>query len=204
MRTDGEDSRFRAHLNRLIRAREGDTLVLCSGYIYHSVEMAEEICQAIRAGCMPTGKVIIIAGKLGPIEKRDWENQYRSFAAYLKNDLKNSGIGLEVKQAPDRNWHAKLAFKLIKNKPIICLLGSSNLTGAAYSSPAKFWNYESDILLWDDNHFCKAPVIASADDSQFELEMVIRPGSTRTEATEMQKLYNSMINLDLTDITDSL
>ena len=204
LRTDGNDSRFRVSLNRLIRATHGDSLVICSGYISDIDSMKQEISDSIKLGCKTGGTVTLIAGKLENINGVDWEDRYKRFAKHLKLELALTGINLVVKTAPGRNWHAKIAFKLDGQAPVIGLMGSSNLTGPAYLAPVDKWNYESDVLMWDSTVVGNTPIPSTADPQQIELDMVVAQGTDRSEKTEMVKIYSAVLNQQLNDITDSI
>lgn len=206
LRTNGKDSRFRIYLNRLIRATHGDSLLLCSGYISDIPSMHQDIADSIKLGCAPSGTVTLIAGKFPQSTSDDfdaeWEARFIKFASFLKAELSSTGITLKVMVAPSRNWHAKIAIKINGASPVIALLGSSNLTGPAYLTGIQKWNYESDTLLWDEDIIGAGMLHSTASSDEVELDMIVRPGSTRTEKSEMNKIYKSIMGLALENLTD--
>jgi hypothetical protein len=168
LRTKKDFSPFRVLLKRLIELSDGDTVVLCSGYIQdidrvqspRAYSLSEdELLDSLKKGCL-NGKVLTVAGKLksyygtGPSE---WELKYASF---IRN-LRSSGLKVESWSAPEKNWHAKIAIRLKTGTPIAAIVGSSNLTRPAYGIPnslppiAMFanWNFEGDVLIWKDSRY---------------------------------------------------
>ncbi|WP_426349381.1 hypothetical protein ACPWSR_16825 [Alloiococcus sp. CFN-8] len=87
----------------------------------------------------------------------DWDNSYKNFVKQLNDDIKQSGKKINYKGMILKNQknflHAKftLGYKKIGKdvKPVVLLLGSSNLTNKAYDVFDDY-NYETDILLWDN------------------------------------------------------
>jgi len=206
LRANGKDSLFRIYLNRLIRATHGDSLLLCSGYISDIPSMQQDIADSIKIGCAPSGTVTLLAGKFAQSTSDefgvDWEARFNKFASFLKQELSPTGIDLKVMVAPNRNWHAKIALKVNGTNPVIALLGSSNLTGPAYLTGIKAWNYESDTLLWDEDITGSGILPSTASSDDVELDMIVRPGSNRTEKSEMNKIYKMIMGLPLENLTD--
>ncbi|MNP38791.1 hypothetical protein D3C76_1323270 [compost metagenome] len=168
--------------------------------------MQQDIAESIKVGCAPSGTVILLAGKFAQSTSEelgiDWEARFNNFASFLKGELSSTGINLKVMVAPNRNWHAKIALKVSGTTPVIALLGSSNLTGPAYLAGIKAWNYESDTLLWDEDITGSGILNSPASSDDVELDMVVRPGSNRTEKTEMNKLYKIIMGLPLEILKD--
>ncbi|MCK8664879.1 hypothetical protein M1M11_08275 [Pseudomonas azerbaijanoccidens] len=206
LRTNGENSRFKVCLNRLICSAHGDSLLLCSGYISDIPLIQKDIVESIKIGCAPSGTVTLVAGKFSQSTGNkfaiDWEAKFKKFASFLKEELSSTGIHLKVMMAPNRNWHAKIALKINGTTPVIALLGSSNLTGPAYMTGIDAWNYESDTLLWDEDIVGPGILHSTASSDEVELDMIVRPGSIRTEKSEMNKLYKIIMGLTLEDVTD--
>ena len=151
LRTGKDFSPFREMLHRLIKLSEGDDLILCSGYIWEPQTgssnfkyniLDDELLDALKIGCQ--GKEITtIAGKL---DER-WLDYYKNFVKRLKQ----AGFRVKPYFAPKRNWHAKIAIRLSQGKPIAAIIGSSNLTGPAYGENRYSWNFESDVLIWENS-----------------------------------------------------
>lgn len=62
-------------------------------------------------------------------------------------------------------WHAKIAMLIVDGGVIAALVGSSNLTMAAFSETHRFFNNECDVLMWPDidwmnRHFFGGKIIS--------------------------------------------
>jgi|GEM_PF-2316028 len=165
LRTKKDFSPFRVLLKKLIELQDGDSVILCSGYIQDIIRAQssraysiseDELVNYLKRGCV-SGKVLTIAGKLksyGKTKQPTWYTQYENF---IRN-LQSNGLRVEAWSAPNKNWHAKIAIRLKGKTPIAAIIGSSNLTRPAYGIPnsnppiSSFvnWNFEGDVLIWSD------------------------------------------------------
>ena len=149
LRKDKVYSPFRRLLNMLLTSSAGDSTILCSGYIWQPDDgrynvLDDDLRNAILPGCKG-GKLKTIAGKLYPQFYQDF---YRNFVA----DLRKAGVTVHAFYAPKKNWHAKVAIRMRAQRPVVALIGSSNLTGPAYGENRRNWNYEADVLIWSASH----------------------------------------------------
>ncbi len=124
--------------------------------------------------------------------------KYRTFVEKLDNIV---GVNVEG-LVPDRSatWHAKVAMCLRRTKdgkltPCATLLGSSNLTEAAYDN-WRNWNHETDILVYTPDlagHFLEM----DRTNKDREPSMVTKWDSINAinEQQYMQKLYDDMIEV---------
>ena len=150
LRTGKAFSPYRILLKRLIEMPDGDSLILCSGYIQETDPknprsyniLSDELLASISKGCAK-GSITTIAGK---VENRQWLEFYKNFIY----GLQHAGVRVKPYLARRKNWHAKIAIRLKQNKPIAALIGSSNLTGPAYGINRPNWNFEGDVLIWSD------------------------------------------------------
>jgi len=193
-------SPFRRILNLLLTAPIGDSVVLCSGYVWqpsnpsHYNILDDELRRAIMSGCN-RGKVITVAGKFNP-------EYYRTFYKNFINDLKSRGIKVKAYYARQKNWHAKVALRLNNGRPVAAIIGSSNLTRPAYGENWRNWNYEADVLIW-------VPGILTDyfrnDDIPLEpgkMELILDPKIDQpSEKLQLQSIYKDIIesNLELVE-----
>ncbi|MCS6880723.1 MAG: phospholipase D-like domain-containing protein [Oscillochloridaceae bacterium] len=135
-------------LHRLILLRDADDLVLCSGYIWEPAAgykykiLDDKLLDVLLRGCKGK-RIITIAGKLD----KQWLDHYKNFVRRLRQ----KDLYVKPYLAPKRNWHAKIAIRLKQGKPIAAIIGSSNLTGPAYSENGYSWNFECDVLIWENS-----------------------------------------------------
>lgn len=57
-------------------------------------------------------------------------------------------ISVKFAKAKNNRYHAKVALKYLDKEPIMALSGSSNITRPALEEGFKYYNYESDILVY--------------------------------------------------------
>ena len=150
LRTSKSHSPFRDILNRLITCPIGESLILCSGYIWEPDAdsstykiLDDGLLETIKKGCA-SGVTVTVAGKFS---EEVWKEHYRNFVFRLRD----AGVRVQAFVAPKKNWHAKIAIRLKGKVPIAALVGSSNLTGPAYRLNSCHWNFESDVLIWPNN-----------------------------------------------------
>lgn len=199
LRTNRDFSPFREMLHRLITLPDADDLILCSGYIWEPGEtdkypnykiLDDGLLTVLQRGCMDK-KIVTIAGKL---DER-WLNFYKNFIRRLRQ------VGLQVTPyfAPKRNWHAKVAIRLKNGIPVAGIVGSSNLTGPAYGEDRRNWNFESDVLIWNNY-----PTIDTYLSRPFEtdlpfgdIQLVLNPDiSQPTEEEQLKRIHANTIEND--------
>jgi len=136
---------FREALHSLI-ALPGDELVLSSGYISQGKQfkaagpdnLLPQLQQAVRNGLK---RIVIIAGKFSA--RSFWFKHYREFITQLNS------LPISISDITRSNWHAKIAIKIDRKRPVAAIVGSSNLTSWAYGvlTDNRF-NKECDVIIW--------------------------------------------------------
>jgi hypothetical protein len=128
---------------------------------------ARTLPDAINFGCGVT-KVFASRAHVTP-GHRGYALGLRSFVAAVK-----AKSTVTVYESKLTSWHAKVAMRLIDDKPIAALIGSSNATVPAYSETSTGpWHYECDVLMWLDkpeyNSVLAPPIGIEADGETSEL-----------------------------------
>lgn len=146
-------NQFRDILIDSISSGEGDECYLTSGFFQELKQFKKKI-NPYRATnetsansnvfcCSLKTKQVSIT-TIG-VHNHAWIKAYANFC----KSLSNCGINL-TPYLLKKSWHAK-TFVLLKNKrPILGIIGSSNITRPAFSSGGTF-NYEADVVMWDDS-----------------------------------------------------
>jgi hypothetical protein len=102
-------------LKWLIEAPVGDSVLLCSGYIWEPTTgyriLDDELLDSINAGCA-AGQITTVAAKL---DQKMWRDFYENFVRRLKS----SGLSVQAFVAHERNWHAEIAMRLKDNVQIL-------------------------------------------------------------------------------------
>lgn len=196
LRSNKSFSPFREMLKWLIEAPGGDSVLLCSGYIWEPLSgykvLDDDLLTCLTNGCS-SGHIVTVAGKL---DNEMWKDFYRNFVQRLRF----SGLKLDSYVAPKHNWHAKIAMRLSNNKPIAAIIGSSNLTGPAYRRNWQNWNFEGDVLIWKSN-----PELDEHFRTPFEthtrfgdIQLLLDPSITQPDEEEqMIALYKDVMNSEL-------
>lgn len=199
LRKNRHKSPFRELLIRLLTSPYGDSSILCSGYIWQDNTpgkynvLDDGLRSAIITGCA-TGKLITVAGKFS-------QRKYRYLYGNFVNDLVSNGVNVQALYAPQKNWHAKIAIRLSKKRPVAALIGSSNLTGPAYGiNRGKWnWNYEADVLIWTPHR--RHDVFFRNDGIEEPLgkfDTILDPELDQpSEEEQLNSIYDDVINAEL-------
>ena len=201
LRTDGSYSPFRRMLLRLAEAPGGDSLILCSGYVWehptrYSI-LGDGLLSSLSKGCS-SGTITTIAGKLSG---RQWSDYYKNFV----RKIRSAGLTVKSYKAKRNNWHAKIAIRMKGETPVAALVGSSNLTGPAYRISGGNWNFEGDVLIWPPNASLSAYFRKDFDppgpfiDMHLKLDSGVRQ---QNEGQQLKLLYRNVMNsgLELIDV----
>lgn len=201
LRSNKDFSPFREMLLWLIEAPIGDSMLLCSGYIWEPVSgykvLDDGLLDSLKRGCV-SGKIITVAGKL---EQDRWRNFYRNFVSRIKN----SGLSVTPYVAEKHNWHAKIAMRLQGNVPVAAIIGSSNLTGPAYRKDWKNWNFEGDVLIWG-NHpildkYFRRPF--NSPSRYGDIQLILDPYVEQpNEEDQMLALFKDVMHSELEDFIE--
>lgn len=145
------------------------TILLCSGFFQErgTFSASSDIISSIkcRANCP---KELIIVGHYGYM----WKNDFANFCKYMKGQ---PCYRVNQRMAKKRNWHSKvLIAKNPSDDPVFAIIGSSNLTSNAFgiNTKGKF-NYESDVVMWDDSDSLASLVIEYLSTSDDESEIYV-------------------------------
>lgn len=194
LRTKKKPNNFRKTILNIIQDTDIDYVLLTYPYF------AEEKPYINSSGKKEYGKYSILNDELqNSILMRDnftiytissatvdlWKESYEKFAEKLKDAICKSGKKIYYNNyevgTKDKILHAKFCIgcKYIEEKwiPVVLVLGSSNLTNKAFAEYTKF-NYESDIVLWNDNLY-KFPYDKLEDGDLSPLYAVTKQGEEK-------------------------
>jgi len=77
------------------------------------------------------------------VHNSSWYSAFNQFNA----DLAAAGVSLTYRSMKGGHWHAKVLIVSTVRGPVLCMVGSSNITRNALSTSLPF-NYEADALMW--------------------------------------------------------
>jgi phosphatidylserine/phosphatidylglycerophosphate/cardiolipin synthase-like enzyme len=166
LRKNSTPNIFREIILSSFGAHEFDELLICSGFFQEKKGKKTSFLAsqsfATKAPQYPCKKNITTVG----IYNNIWKKQYDDFTTALANIKCSCGTSLVVKkrQIKKYHWHAKVFIASSNTKPIIGIIGSSNITSRAFGALAS-WNYEADVVLWDDSNKVASKIISEAFES---------------------------------------
>lgn len=156
---------FRSAVLKAFSAPHHTNFLICSGFFHERTNgrgpfYASKAFAGART-TFPVGSSITTVGAYNPCC-----TEYLSFVSSLRGTMKNDrGSPLRVraryaKRKWHNKWHAKIFIAAEKRVPRFAVIGSSNLTRAAFGPVPT--NNESDVIIWDDSHAATRMVADSA------------------------------------------
>lgn len=145
LRKNGAVNKFRNAILNTLRTDLVDSALLCSGFFQESPKYsagADFDLISHRAG---TPLSITTLG----LYSYGWKAQYATFFAQLKAKNLSTCFSVAQKRIPSMGWHAKVFLAKTGTKPLVGIIGSSNLTRRAFGISKNF-NYECDVVIWDE------------------------------------------------------
>lgn len=197
LRKDGAISPFRRLLHMMLLSPLGDSVVLCSGYIWEPdtgyAVLSDGLLPVLQSACA-SGTLTTVAGKFYP-------DYYRGYYANFVNRIRATGIAVDARYAPKKNWHAKIAIKTDRGRPVAALIGSSNLTGPAYGESRYRWNYEADVLIWLGSASMNGYFRDDALEQEFgKFELTLAPDVRQpSEEVQLKAIYGDVFDTEMED-----
>ena len=84
------------------------------------------------------------------IHNNFWLPSFKNFHV----NLCNANVNVKSYRIKGNKWHAKIFIIKFQEHPLLCIIGSSNITRPAFSDTIPF-NYESDVILIPDSNYKK-------------------------------------------------
>lgn len=135
---------FRSIILNVFNSDSIDEIIICSGFFQEpsngEFSASEDL---IRNISNYNQKKIKIVG----VHNNQWIKKFDIFCSKLKQ---NKFIINKFK-IKNTKWHAKIMIAKKNGIPILTIIGSSNITRPAFHNSSPF-NYESDVLFWDDKN----------------------------------------------------
>jgi len=146
LRKSAEVNNFRDLILSAVSSGIGDEALICSGFFQD--EHAKSAYRVSCEGCFAfnAARTNIKLKTIG-VHNNQWLNTYRKF---IRN-MKAHKVNIVPLISRGLKWHAKVFIYLINDKPVITVIGSSNMTRNAFSTTKPF-NYECDVVMWDSDN----------------------------------------------------
>jgi hypothetical protein len=139
LRTSQTPNLFRDILIETACSDVGDDVLLCSGFFQERPKYKATTENNFIDRFFNTKKHITTIG----IHNGIWKKDYEAFV----NEFKNKKIPITAYYYSKYHWHSKIYLLYKNTKPILGIIGSSNITRNAFSTSSPF-NVESDVVLW--------------------------------------------------------
>ena len=142
LRTSATVNVFRDTIIAALGSGHADEALLCSGFFQENFkgsayQASKE--QQLASVCAHSGVKLTTVG----VHNYSWQPSYRTF----RNNMLTAGASVHCLFKPGLRWHAKVFIASSSGKPILGIIGSSNITRNAFSTTAPF-NNECDVIIW--------------------------------------------------------
>lgn len=164
------ENKFREVVLDSINTGTGNKVILCSGFYQEnwfrnpSYEVSSEgsLDQILKNNNIELTTV--------GVHNAAWVQAYKNF----RNNLRSKGVNITSKISKSYHWHAKIFILKMDDKPILGIVGSSNMTKPAFGISGSF-NFESDVFMWIDNNIKISNIMNTlvSDLGQFNDEIII-------------------------------
>ena len=144
LRKDWKINRFRDAILSTFYSSDISEMILCSGFFQENKYFnASNDFKGISAHNKKTLKLV-------GVYDYKWKTSYYDFCDNVIKNNCSSYLNVQKYRIPGMRWHAKIMIGKRNSIPVIATIGSSNMTGRAFGV-SKNYNYESDVLFWDDS-----------------------------------------------------
>ncbi|MCK9622300.1 MAG: hypothetical protein M0R47_17395 [Methylobacter sp.] len=150
-------NRFREIILRAFQEPDLNELLLCSGFFQDRTNYQASACFAASAPNLPCQKQLTSVGLYNMM----WRSDYDSFISGLRSITCPCGrpVNVEKRRVKKYHWHAKVFIAKKHSIPVLGIIGSSNITSRAFGTSAQ-WNYEADVVLWNDGDSVASSIIS--------------------------------------------
>lgn len=162
-------NRFREIILRSFQEPKLNNILICSGFFQDRANYQASACFVASAPHLPCTKNLISVGLYNAI----WRKDYDAFTKGLRSIKCACGkpMNLEKRRVSKYHWHAKVFIASEDDRPLLGIIGSSNITNRAFG-PSKQWNYEVDVVLWNSQDTIVNAIVSGAlggldDDNPF-------------------------------------
>ena len=138
-------NRFREIILSSFQEPRLNNILLCSGFFQDRANYQASACFKASAPHFPCEKNLTTVGLYNAI----WRKDYDTFTNSLRSIKCQCGqpINVQKRRVSRYRWHAKVFIASENDRPMIGIIGSSNITNRAFG-PSTQWNYEADVVLW--------------------------------------------------------
>lgn len=144
LRKELKKNRFSEAVVGALNDQAIDEAVLCSGFFQEDASYSVSKAKFDLTSRCPAPLDLKVVGYYG------WQkHSYPSFLNGLTGINCPKCVTITGFRIPGNKWHAKICIAKKGGLPVFAAIGSSNITKRAFDTLSKF-NYESDVIFWDE------------------------------------------------------
>lgn len=191
LRNTGGVNKFRRAILNTLRTDIVDEALLCSGFFQDDAKYSAggDFDLISHRSCLP-----LKLTTLG-LYSYSWKAQYATFFSQLKARNRCRCFSASQKRIPSMGWHAKVFLAKQAGKPLVGIIGSSNITRRAFGELADF-NYECDVVIWDESVSAIDSAINSAIGGSGNISDVIVTNYDDNHAANGRPLDQRLLGLE--------
>jgi hypothetical protein len=158
-------NRFREIILASFKSDDFDKLLICSGFFQGRKNYDASTCFNSNQPRFPCIKSVVTVG----LYNNMWKPDYLTFINGLQKITCPCGRALQVekRKISKGQWHAKIFIAFEENIPQLGIIGSSNMTSRAFGIN-RHWNYESDVVMWDDENKSASSIMTTILNTSLE------------------------------------
>ncbi|MBU4423060.1 MULTISPECIES: hypothetical protein [unclassified Acidovorax] len=124
-----------------------------------------------------------------------WKAQYSTFFSQIQAKNASPSFTAIQKRIPSMGWHAKVFLAKAAGKPVVGIIGSSNVTRRAFGE-VKDFNYECDVVMWDESISSVDAVVSAAIGEAGDVSDVIVTNYDESHRANRISLQQRLISLE--------
>lgn len=164
---------FRRTLLNAFLEQIGDEYLLCSGFFQEKkYNKSSYYASNSFINNSPKWPCRIKITTVGVYGIYTWGSQYHDFTNAISTIRCPCGVPLKVerrKPKTSNKWHAKVFIVRNDDRPLLAIVGSSNITKNAFDEQ-KGWNRECDSIIWNTKQKDVDLLVRQSVSAQFENE----------------------------------
>lgn len=191
LRKNGSVNKFRAAILNTLRTDIVDSALVCSGFFQDDGKFSagSNFDLISYRQCNPL-KITTLG-----LYSYSWKKQYATFFSALQSTNSCICFTAVQKRIPSMGWHAKVFLAKQGSKPVVGIIGSSNITRRAFGLDKDF-NYECDVIFWDETIPKIDKAISDAIGNVGDISDVIVTYYDETHFANREPLANRLLTLE--------
>ena len=198
LRTNSQCNFFRDVVVDTLASGVAEQAVLCSGFFQENFKNSQyraSLEKGLATACAKSNVELVTIG----VHNGTWKPSYINF----QQNMKNAGVNIRCLYKSRLSWHAKIFIAFRSKRPILGVIGSSNITRNAFSIGGTF-NNECDVYLLPP----RSPVrhiVYAAEDRENGQKLIRSSYSPRenegmTLADQIQELQDRIYSQELREL----